>query len=247
MLQGMPSPWPNATGLSTGATTTGGHGLRAHRPGRPWLTSSRFFATTSGIFCCDRQIKDEEQHELYDGCCGRRREAPRAAGGPRRRCAAGALLELGLAGDAPRGPCWSWASPEMRRGGPLLELRGAASRGGSRRRCAVLRAAGDLAGDAPRGPRKKKLGRFFIFLAPDPTAARLPSSGYGWTGRKFRPVRRRLAVPLCLAGTPRQGPKTQLCKSWASNSVRNRDRIIYCNLNKLYLLPLSLVAISFLL
>ncbi|XBI62604.1 hypothetical protein VPH35_043191 [Triticum aestivum] len=33
----MPSPWPNTTGLSTGAITTGGHGLRAHMPGRPWL------------------------------------------------------------------------------------------------------------------------------------------------------------------------------------------------------------------
>ncbi|XP_037440852.1 uncharacterized protein LOC119308803 isoform X2 [Triticum dicoccoides] len=110
----------------------------------PATTSyNRIFDTTGGIFCCDRQIKDEEQHELYGGCCSRRRAALRAAGS--------------LAGDAPRRPCWSWASPEMRRGG----LAGAArccEPWGSRRRCVVLRAAVDLAGDAPRDPRKKKLG-----------------------------------------------------------------------------------------
>ncbi|XBI40491.1 hypothetical protein VPH35_125077 [Triticum aestivum] len=90
-----------------------------------------------------------------------------AGAGPRRRCAAG--LELGLTGDVPRGP--------------LLELRGAASRRGSRRRCAT-------------GPEEEEAGAiFYFFLAPDPTAARLASSGYGWTGRKFRPVRRRLVVP----------------------------------------------------
>ena len=77
------------------------------------LEPSRIFATTGGIFCCDRQIKDEEQHELYDGCCGRRRAALRAwgVGGACRRCAAGALLGCAvlratgdLAGDAPGGP-----------------------------------------------------------------------------------------------------------------------------------------------
>ncbi|XBJ18172.1 hypothetical protein VPH35_009401 [Triticum aestivum] len=106
-----------------------------------------------------------------------------AGAGPRRRCAAG--LELGLTGDVPRGP--------------LLELRGAASRGGSHRRCAVLRAAGDLAGDAPRARGRRSWGDFLFFLAPDPTAARLASSGYGWTGRKFQPVRRRLVVPKILS------------------------------------------------
>ncbi|XBI23438.1 hypothetical protein VPH35_048689 [Triticum aestivum] len=90
-----------------------------------------------------------------------------AGAGPRRRCAVGAFAGAARYCE-PRG-----ISPEM----------------------PVLRAARDLVGDAPRGPRKKKLGRFFIFLAPDPTAARLASSGYGWTGRKFRPVRRCLVVP----------------------------------------------------
>ena len=57
------------------------------------LEPSRIFATGGGIFCCDWQIKDEEQHELYGGCCSRRRAALRAAGS--------------LAGDALRGLCWS--------------------------------------------------------------------------------------------------------------------------------------------
>ncbi|XBI94439.1 hypothetical protein VPH35_031072 [Triticum aestivum] len=82
-------------------------------------------------------------------------------------------------------------------------------RGGLCWSCAVLRAAGDLTGDAPccepqgispemrHGARgRRSWGDLLFFLAPDPTAARLASSGYGWTGRKFRPVRRRLVVTL---------------------------------------------------
>ena len=92
--------------------------------------------------------------------------------------------------------CEPWgASSEMRRGGLAgaarcceprgisPEMRRAASRRGSRRRCAT-------------GPEEEEAGAIFYFFAPDPTAAQLASSGYGWTGRKFRPVRRRLAMPL---------------------------------------------------
>ena len=63
--------------------------------------------------------------------------------------------------------------------------------GGDRRRGAVLperemRIQADC-------PRKKKLGAiYFFFFFLDPTDARLRSNGLGWTGRTFRPVRRRV-------------------------------------------------------
>ena len=80
-----------------------------------------------------------------------------AGAGPRQRCAAG--------------PCWSCAV--LRAAGISPEMRRAASRRGSHRRCAMLRATWDLAEDAPRGPRKKKLGRFFFCSRSNRRVARI--------------------------------------------------------------------------
>ena len=42
---------------------------------------------------------------------------------------------------------------------------------------------------------EEDVGESYFFFGPDPLTKRLASNGWGGTGRNFRPVRRRLALP----------------------------------------------------